>query len=274
MVAGAPLHPAGAGEPAHGVTVGRHRDDRRGSARNVGDYRALMTTQTLVLLHGAGTGAWVWERVVAALTVPAVALDVPGRRPGVTPQKCAAGLAGELDRRGVDRLVVVLHSLAGVLAPGLADRLGDRLAGCIYVAGVVPPDGGAFVDALPLPNRLILRLLFRLKQNGLTPSPAMIRRELCNDLDEADAERVVARYEAEMPGLYLSAAGPMPTRPRCSYIRLLKDRSVPIALQDAMIARLPVPRVDDVDAGHLAMLSAPAALAAVLERAASPADGA
>jgi hypothetical protein len=129
---------------------------------------------------------------------------------------------------------------------------------------VIPPPGGAFVDVLPLPNRLILRLLFKLKRRGLKPSAAMIRRELCNDLSEEDAAMMVSRYEAEMPGLYLTPAGAAPDLVRSAYVKLLQDQSVTPAQQVSMIARLSAPRVYEIDAGHLAMLSAPAELSAVL----------
>ncbi len=121
---------------------------------------------TVVLLHGAGTGAWVWERVIDELPIPAIALEVPGRVAGATPDGCAAALVAELDRKGVGPVVLVLHSLAGVLAPGLSARLGSRLRHCVFVAAVIPPPGKAFVDALGFPAQLILRALFRLAPEG------------------------------------------------------------------------------------------------------------
>jgi len=220
---------------------------------------------TLILLHGAGTGAWVWERVMQELSTPAIALDIPGRIEGATPDSCAAALVAELDRKGVDSVILVLHSLAGVLAPGLAARLGSRLKHLVYVAAVIPPSGGSFVDALGFANRVILRILFRFNPKGLKPSPAMIRRELCNDLDPLDAEQVISRYTAEMPGLYLTPVGAPSSLPSTTYVRLLKDQSVVPSQQEAMIARLDGPRVREMDAGHLVMLSSPAALAKILE---------
>ncbi|MGH8078794.1 MAG: alpha/beta fold hydrolase, partial [Lysobacter sp.] len=92
-----------------------------------------MSEITTVLLHGAGTGAWVWEPVINQMTSPVVALDVPSRHAGATPDGCAAVLVAELDRRGIDRVVLVVHSLAGVLVSALASRLEPRLKQCVYV---------------------------------------------------------------------------------------------------------------------------------------------
>lgn len=61
----------------------------------------MLSEITIVLLHGAGTGAWVWERVLKELSMRAVALDIPGRTDGATPDNCAAALVAELDRRGI-----------------------------------------------------------------------------------------------------------------------------------------------------------------------------
>lgn len=218
---------------------------------------------TFVLLHGAGVGAWVWDKVMAEMSATSLALDVPGRRPGVTPEECASDLVAELDRRGVEGVVLVAHSLAGVLVPAMAQRLKMRLHRCIYVSGVVPPNGRAFVDAFPLVNRLVLRSLFRFNPDGLRPSPKMIRKELCNDLDAEMTAEVVSKYAAEFPGLYLTPVGELPML-HTTYIRLLNDQSVTPALQNRMIARLGSPRVRELNAGHLAMLSMPFELAAML----------
>jgi pimeloyl-ACP methyl ester carboxylesterase len=216
---------------------------------------------TIVFLHGAGTGAWVWEPVMKELSIPSVALDIPMRTAGATPENCSEALVAELDRRGIDSIVLVMHSLAGVLAPGLVARLGARLKRCIFVAAVIPPSGGSFVDALGFVNRQILCVLFKLNPKGLTPSPEMLRAELCNDLSPQDSEQVISHYTPEMPGLYLTSVGAFSPLPNATYIRLLKDKSVPLELQDTMLSRLSRPNVRELGTGHMAMLAAPKALA-------------
>ena len=216
---------------------------------------------TIVFLHGAGTGAWVWERVMVELSIPSVALDIPGRTTGATPENCSETLVAELDRRGIDSLILVMHSLAGVLAPGLAARLGPRIKRCIFVGAVIPPSGGSFVDALGFINRQILRVLFKFNPKGLTPSPEMLRAELCSDLSPQDSEQVISRFIPEMPGLYLTPVGAFSPLPNATYIRLLKDKSVHPQQQDTMLARLSQPSVRELETGHMAMLAAPKALA-------------
>jgi pimeloyl-ACP methyl ester carboxylesterase len=211
----------------------------------------------IVLVHGAGTGPWIWRRLQDSLPLPSVAVAVPSRRKDATPASCADQIVQDIDKAGAERVVLVLHSLAGVLASELAARLGDRIASTVFLAAVVPAPGKRFVDAMGFPNSLVLRVLFKLNPQGLKPSESMLRAELGSDLSEADAAALVDRYEAEWPGLYLGRVGDARSVPRPAYIRLTSDRSVPPKLQDRMIANLQNPQVLDLDAGHMAMLSKP-----------------
>lgn len=221
---------------------------------------------TILLLHGAGTGAWVWERVVPALTAPALALDVASRSEGATPDICADALVRDLNDRQVGSVVLVVHSLAGVLAGPLASRLGSRLRHVVFVGAVIPRSGGSFVDGLPFPNRLILKTLFFFNRGGLKPSASMIRRELCNDLSDAEAKRVVERYEPEWPGLYLTPASASRVPSGAAYVKLLKDRTLPVKQQDRAINQIANPRICELATGHLPMLGAPRDLANILNR--------
>jgi hypothetical protein len=49
-----------------------------------------------------------------------------------------------------------------------------------------------------------------------------------------------------------------------TYVRLLQDRSLTLETQDRMIANLEPCDVVDLDAGHMAMITQPEALAALL----------
>ncbi len=212
---------------------------------------------TMVLVHGAGTGPWIWHRLQDALPLPSVAVAVSSRREDATPASCADQIVKEIDKTGAKRVILVLHSLAGVLASELAARLGNRIESTVFVAAVVPAPGKRFVDAMGFPNSLVLKVLFKFNPKGLKPSKSMLRAELCNDLSEADAAALVDQYEAEWPGLYLGRVEDARSVPRPAYIRLTSDRSVQPKLQDRMIANLQNPKVLDLDAGHMAMLSKP-----------------
>lgn len=219
---------------------------------------------TLVFLHGAGTGPWIWDRVRAHWQCESLALTYPGRQRLASPESCAEAVVAELNRLACDEIILVLHSLAGVLAGPLAMRLGRRLKRLILLSAVVPAPRRNFAQALGFPARLVLPMLFRLQSKGLKPSPGMIRSELCHDLAPEDADRIVTRYEAEFPGLYLTPPTPLPSDSPLTYIHLLQDRSVSPRVQQTMMDRLMIADRHAIDAGHLAMLSQPETLVRIL----------
>ena len=223
----------------------------------------------VVLLHGAGTGAWVWDRVRRELEEPTIAVDLPLDEAGTTPAKCVARILRELDNHEIGRVVAVLHSWAGVLGGELQHALSGRLAHVVYLSAVVPHGGGSFVDALPVPQRWILKLLLRRNPNGLRPSDQMIRHEYCNDLTPADSCLVIDRFQVQRPEPFLIGTRPYRATGAETYITLGQDQSVSPALQKKNIKRVGTPEVVSIEAGHLAMLSRPVAVAASIRDAVS-----
>ncbi|MBW0119635.1 alpha/beta fold hydrolase, partial [Pseudonocardia abyssalis] len=99
-----------------------------------------------VLVHGAWHDGSCWAPVVAELSArghDAVAVDLPGDRPGAT---TADHLDAVLDAAGVDgRVVLVGHSLGGLVVPVAAQRLGpERVAALVLVAALVPLPGASW----------------------------------------------------------------------------------------------------------------------------------
>lgn len=221
---------------------------------------------SIVFLHGAGTGPWIWEDARARLERLSVALSVPSDRPGTTPQRCADELLADPSFPAQGPIVLVLHSLAGVLERPLVQALGSRVVQVVHVATVAPAPGRSFASTVGFPANIVLPLLFRMNPRGLKPSPAMLLRELGQDLSEARRSELVARHRPELGGLFLE---PVPSAevavPR-TYVLCAKDRCVSPALQARIAKRLGA-KVHSIEAGHLPMLSRPAEFADLLSRA-------
>lgn len=227
-----------------------------------------MSDVGLVFIHGAGLGGWIWERLGASLNHPHVFADFPlrdapvaARRP-LTLADYAAHVAAQAGTLRTDRAVIVAHSLGGTVGLQVASLLGDRLAGFVGVSAAIPREGGSFLSALPLPQRWIVAGLMRVA--GTRPPESAIRRGLCSGLDAATANRVVEGFIPETRRVYRGRTDvPVPDVPR-GYVVLTEDQELPVSLQRRMAQNLGATDTPELPAGHLAMLSHPAALAGLL----------
>ena len=94
----------------------------------------------IVFIHGGLHTAWCWRRVVGLVSLPSVAIDLPGRglRPGqpaaLNTSDFVAAAAAEIDRTEWDDVVVVAHSLGGVTALGLCAAMPDRISHVVFIS--------------------------------------------------------------------------------------------------------------------------------------------
>jgi pimeloyl-ACP methyl ester carboxylesterase len=225
----------------------------------------------IVLLHGAMLGAWIWALVEPLLARPALAVDLPGRgtRPAdvtnVTFDSVVDSVAADIESWRVEQVVLVAHSLSGILIPSLIARLSHRIVHVVFVSAPVPEPGASYLDALPRSQRLFLRLVLQIQKRGVLAPAWAARRALCNDLDEPTTRLVLENLRREAPGLYTEPLpGTIPASMPTLYVKLTADHGFSPALQDRMIARLQNTRVEELDAGHLPMLGHPEQLAEII----------
>lgn len=231
------------------------------------------TTVGLVLVHGAELGSWLWDAMTPLLERPSVAADLPGRgsRPAkartVTLDTAVGSLIEDVGRCGTDRVVLVAHSFSGVFVPAVVDRIGDKIAAVVFVGATIPEEGRSWADLLPLPQRIFLHALYRVRPDGVLSPEGQNRRQLCNDLDETTTDWFLERRVPEPPRLLLDPVSPatLPSGLPCHYVGLTRDHSTSVAARDRSIDRLEDVAVHDLDTGHLPMLSQPAQLAALVD---------
>jgi hypothetical protein len=208
---------------------------------------------TLVLLHSPLVGPLTW-RAVAAHLPGAVTPDLSG---AVTHAAVAERVAVQVTTG--DAVVLVGHSGAGPLLPRIARTIRPPVAAVIYADSVLPHPGESWIDNAPAELVAHLRGLAR---DGLLPpwnewfDPAALAGLL------PDAE-LRAAFVAELPRMPLSYfeekasadtwAGP------AGYLLLSEGYRA-----DAEAARKQGQAVAEHLDHHLAMLTAPAAVAAAL----------
>lgn len=111
---------------------------------------------TIVLVHGAWSGAWSWKDAAKNLRargheVYAPTLTGLAERAHIPPQAVSLGthvadIAGLLRFEDLHDVLLVGHSYGGMVITGAADREIERVVGMIYLDAFVPASGQSLWD--------------------------------------------------------------------------------------------------------------------------------
>jgi len=223
----------------------------------------------VVFINGAGLESRIWSKVVAGLEHPSLLVDFPLRKSAVdarsrlSMEDYVMHMKRQVDEWGIHKLVLVAHSLGGVLALKLAAQLTDRLAGFVAVGAAIPKNGGSFLSVLPFPKRMVMSAFLRTL--GTKPPESAIRAGLCHDLSPDHAAEITKGFIPEAIRVYTDRIGvSAPNVPRL-YVKLTNDKELSPSLQDQMISNLSPQFVRSLETGHLPMLSDPDGLRVILE---------
>ena len=226
----------------------------------------------MLLVHGGGYDKRCWDRMVPMLSGDAVAVDLPGRGDRTADDLAQIGIVDfvdavvkEITDRDLHDIVLVGHSMAGLTIPQVAARLPDRIRTLVFVSCTVPRDGQTIYDTLERP-------LQEMYDAGRGATSGTLLVELAkavfyNDIDDPELlawALTLLVPEAPAPITDPMILSTMPTSIRRVWVRLTRDQILTPDMQDAFIDNLGGADVIELDAGHMAMISQPAALATVL----------
>ncbi|HEY5429200.1 MAG TPA: alpha/beta hydrolase [Solirubrobacteraceae bacterium] len=170
-----------------------------------------MSEATVLLLHGQPGGGADWDAVVRRL---GRAETIASTRPGWTAGTRPLGLEGnaraalaDLDARGIDRAVVVGHSLGAAVAAWLAAAQPERVAALVLVAPAANLAALYPLDrwlAAPVVGELASAVTVGSLGIGLTLPPIRRRIAQCSGIDEGYLR--VARRTALRPSSWRTYA--------------------------------------------------------------------
>jgi pimeloyl-ACP methyl ester carboxylesterase len=100
---------------------------------------------------------------------------------------------------------------------------------------------------------------------GTRPPEGIIRRSLCAELTDEQADRVVAEFVPESRYLYTDPVEETIPDVRTRYVQTDTDKSVSSGQQAKMATALGTDDIVTLDTGHLPMLSRPDELASTLD---------
>ncbi len=233
---------------------------------------------TLALIHGAWHGAWCWEKVVPQLQNKhnILNLNLPGRdyqQPGdlkdINLSTYVEHVVQQLEKIS-DPIILVGHSMAGMVISQVAEHIGDRLSALVYIAAFVPKHHESLFDITRLAeepgistefianqseNYIDLKKSERTQSLFLNASPNEAAQVAMNKLNKEPFMAFVEKSDISK-----SAFQNIPQ----FYIKCLRDQAVLPVFQDKMIAKLNQPTILELDADHSPFLSNPEGLVEIL----------
>jgi pimeloyl-ACP methyl ester carboxylesterase len=230
---------------------------------------------TFVLVHGSNGGGWVWHRLrpllraagheVYAPTLTGLADRSHLLACGVNLTTHITDVANLLVYEDLTEVALVGNSYAGMVITGVAARVPERLKMLVYLDAYAPADGQSQFDLLPAETRAA-RQAEAAARGGVTlpPPPAIF-----GVTDQALAQWIAARTTLHPLATYTEPV-PRGTAESAALQRVyIHCTGNPATTPDlfassAEKARASGWQVHELAAGHLAMLTAPRELAALL----------
>jgi pimeloyl-ACP methyl ester carboxylesterase len=230
---------------------------------------------TFLVAHGAWSAGWAWKKMRPLLQERGHVLHTPsytglGERAhlasrDVNLQTHIADVLGTLEFEDLRDVILVGHSYGGMVATGVADRARTRLRHLVYLDAFVPRDGQALLDLLPAEVRERMHEGARTAGAGwrVPPNPPP------PDTSEADLAWITPRRVLQPLRTFeepLRLTGTSAGMPR-TYIYCTRSAPGDVFRQFADRARTePGWQCLELDASHSPNVTAPEALAAMLDK--------
>ncbi len=224
---------------------------------------------TFVLVHGGGHGGWCWQRLARELRrrghdVYTPTLSGFGERrhldgEGLTFETFVTDIVSVLEYEDLTDVVLVGHSMGGVIVPRVAEVARERIRSVVWMAAVVLDDDETLLEAVPQTPEIARAVVIQDDGSVRTDAQLMIEA-LLPDGSGPERDWVLARHRPYPPmalvepgRLTAFTALNMPA----GYVLATLDCAIPPERARAFAARLPGVSYAEVEAGHDLMVTRP-----------------
>jgi pimeloyl-ACP methyl ester carboxylesterase len=222
----------------------------------------------IVFIHGAGLNSSIWDDLIKDINNPTLAIEYPNKNldakaiDKLTFDHYVEATINQIKNWKQEHFIIVAHSIGAFVGLKVANHFKNEVKGFVALGSVVPTNGNSFISSLQFPQKFIMPMILRLF--GTKPPQKVIESELCNDLTVEQTTKIVNEFTPESKALYVTRINfSLPDTIRL-YVKLNKDQSIPITLQDKMAKNLKANKIITIDSGHLPMISKAKELEAVL----------
>ena len=232
---------------------------------------------SFVLVHGAWNAAWVWSDVVADLEAQGAdvtTVELPGHGDDATPvaevslESYVAEVTEAIEALG-HPVVLVGHSLGGIVITQAAEDVPDQIDKLVYVTAFVPKNGQSLFDlaTADATSDLGPALALDMERGIAAVDQTRVAEIFCGDCSDAMRVTLAAKYRDEP---LLPLVEPVTTsdenwgRVSKFYVYAALDHVITPTLQAEMTAEVTFTDTAAVETGHSPFLSQPDSLAAAL----------
>lgn len=230
----------------------------------------IATTNTFILVHGAWQAPYVWNSVKAELEKAGqkvVVVELPAHGADNT---SPAAVSIDVYRDKViaaitatnEKVILVGHSLGGVVVSAVAEKIPGKIKKLIYLAGFLPANGQSLLDLANQDAQSLLGPALIPSQDQLTldVKSDMITSIFCQDGSDAVKKLVLDNYRAEPAIPFTNAVSLTDAnfgKVDKYYIHTLLDNAIGIDLQNRMADAAHITKTFSVNAGHSPFLTQP-----------------
>jgi pimeloyl-ACP methyl ester carboxylesterase len=170
---------------------------------------------TFVLTHGGGMGGWVWKFVRPLLRAAGHDVFTPtftgfGERIHLLSRDVdnvthVTDIVNVLEYEDISDCIMVAHSYAGTVMPGVNAAAGGKVRRYVYLDGLIPHEGESIAEALGFMSREHARGLVEMVRGGQAPPGSGVhhqQREMAKQqphMMSREREKWLLEHLSDMP---------------------------------------------------------------------------